>query len=386
MVGALASVVVVAYTHSVPIFWLWMLLGIFLCGVLVYRFLYLERVKKIKMVAATCVAIVVIPMVFWVFGTGGIASIKNAVWQVTFEAFARTSPLAVFGVPVVPALPSVILGTPMLPVTPSTSMQPVVAVEPIPMMQNMLDNAHFSEYLFNVIGVFIFFAIALIGVLYIVSRRHGNLYSFTLGVGGICTAILAAFPQLIAKGVIFSDRVCYLGQIIMAIPLAIALILVVRTIPKRVFRLLVMGLAVGSICFLSIIGKPANTDADIISKNQTVRYGFSQKELDAARWAWVNADGAIGLDPLYVCALSFPDLLGEREGDYVESIVPYLKEGDFSGCDCSIILIRNEIVSKPFGWGDGKIYRLTYDPNDVLLEQGWQKIFDNGDVCGYKQY
>jgi hypothetical protein len=214
-------------------------------------------------------------------------------------------------------------------------------------MNNMLDVAHLPEYLFNNTGTFIFFALALIGVLYMVSRKYGNLYSFALGVGGIITAIFSFFPQQIFKGMLFTDRGCYLGQIIMAIPLAISLVLIVKMIPKRIFRLLAMGLAVGSICFLSIIGSPANTDAGIISKNQIVRYGFSQKELDAARWAWGKMDGTIGLDPQYTCALLFPDLLGMGSQSRVKSIVSYLTDGDFSKCDCELVLIRKGIVNKP---------------------------------------
>jgi len=373
-ISALCFVTVATYTHPIPVLWLCALLGIFVFGMLVYRYLYKQDVGSIKKVIGSSVLVVAIPVVSWLFVTGGYASVLAGIRAVGFMYYINglsvSNPVESVAHAVVP------------PVIPT---QPVV-VSNVPLMQNMLGGAHTPEYLLNIMGVLVFFAVALVGVLYMVSKRRGNLYSFVLGVFGVCTTAIAIFPDMVVKGVFFSDRWCYLGQIIMAIPLAISLILIVRAIPKSIYKMVVMGVIVFIICFLSIGGKPANSDSDFMSKNQIVRLGFNQEELDAAKWAWENSSGElICLDSYYACVMASPNLVARREGEYVKPLTPYLSKGDFSKCDCKLVLIRKEIVDNPFGWGDGKIYRLFYDPNDVLIKQGWNKVFDNGEVCGYER-
>jgi hypothetical protein len=374
--GGIAALVVVVYGHPLPILWLWILLAAFGVSFIVHHYLYQRHVKLPKRAVGFMAGLIVLPLALW----SVVSTTRDTIMSGLRQIAAILLPQPAQSVQVAVAKPISSDLSPMaVPAHPADG-------TPTDLMQNMLDKAHFPEFFLNSAGVLVFFVVAFVGVLYLASKRRGSIYGFTFAAAATCIVLLAALPARIFSGMIFSDRWMYMGQITMAVPLAIALVVAVNGIRQWFLRSALAGLAVAIICFLSIIGLPANTDSRSISQNQIVRYGFSQGELDAARWAWYNRHGTIGIDPQYQYAFFYPDLIGEGSpAGYLERITPYLEKGDFAGCNCSIILIRKEIVDEPFGWGDNRIYKLTYDPALVLAEQGWNEVYDNGEVYGFER-
>jgi len=77
-----------------------------------------------------------------------------------------------------------------------------------------------GEQLFNNLGMFLFFAFSFIGVFYMISRR-GSSSSFTMAWVGVAPLAIGFF-SLISGHSVIEHRWWYFAQILLAIPLAVA--------------------------------------------------------------------------------------------------------------------------------------------------------------------
>lgn len=55
----------------------------------------------------------------------------------------------------------------------------------------------------------------------------------------------------------------------------------------------------------------------------------------------------------------------------------------FNGCEDKVILVREEVMQYPFKPASVGIYRLSYDPQQTLTEQGWSKVYECSSVSGF---
>jgi hypothetical protein len=185
------------------------------------------------------------------------------------------------------------------------------------------------------------------------------------------------FPMLFGMSVI-EHRWWYFAQILLALPLAF----VVMGAAK--IKLWVAGLLVAIMAFLSIVGLPVNMDNHTFSQNQLVRYALTQPEIDALHDIdRLYPKGNIATDAFYATSavhmLSY-NIVSNR----IVPITDGLLSGDFSG-DYNIILIRQEILDHSIADGGGVIYRINYDPGEVLGKQGFVEVYNNGAVRAYER-
>jgi hypothetical protein len=146
-----------------------------------------------------------------------------------------------------------------------------------------------------------------------------------------------------------------------------------------------MAISVFLLAFLMIMGLPANMDNHTFSHNQLVRYAFTTSELQAMQTVSASYDGIIGVDGYYTTAGSTPGLLSNPKSK-LEDISPCLLAIDFKTCHCDMFLIRDEVVIHPIGTGGGTIFRLNYDPRQLLAEQRFSKVYDCGSVSSFAPY
>jgi len=122
-------------------------------------------------------------------------------------------------------------------------------------------------------------------------------------------------------------------------------------------------------------------DNRTFSPNQVVRYALTSGEIEAVGEVMEQYEGDVGVDGYYgLTRIIYPEY-AER----IISITERILDASFDECDVDIILIRDEIVNQPIGKGDGKIYRLNYDPIQLLLGQGWSIIYESDEVVGLKK-
>lgn len=241
----------------------------------------------------------------------------------------------------------------------------------------MISGAPLRETLFNCSGMFVFFALSLVGAFWMLRGRTGD-YSWFLAILGLLVLGLGFIPMILGASLL-EHRWWLFAEVLLSIPLAVGLVMICGKAGR--FGVLVMVVVVGLLSFLNLVGLPANMDNDSFSRNQLVRYGFTEAELEALG-ELSGQYQMVGVDELYTLACHTPGLVEDSYGR-VWNITPRLLDGTVADCDVDVVLIRREVVDRPIGAGYGAIYRLSYDPNRVLVEAGWQLVYDSGAVRGF---
>jgi len=232
--------------------------------------------------------------------------------------------------------------------------------------------ASWGEQMFNYMGMFLFFALAIMGCFVAFSKRLLTQQR----AGYILAAFLVLviiFLGLILQGVIIVGRWCYLAQVILAIPLGIALIWMVGHSWKRLAAVSILVLC---LVFMMVVSPQANMDNRIFGSNTIVRSAFTEEEIEAMDDAIELWDGDIGVDAMYYSMrFRYP----ERLVDISECIA----EADFAECRGMLVLLRDDIATNPCKIGEISPQRLIYNPRDTLIVQGFTKTYDWGTVSGY---
>ncbi len=346
-------------THAIAALWLSILLFASWLGFVVYNKLFKKRLATLVPLAIALLFTVSM-FGYWTFGPGGHMRTLARLVGIGFEPGSGVT----LTYPVAQAPPEL---------TPAAS----AAWE-------TLSGAPSAEFLFNSSGMFLFFAISFIGCFYMLSRRVGNPYAFFLAIAGVLILSIGYFPMLMGLSVI-EHRWWYMAQILLSIPLAVAFYLLSGLSKKRYLKAGLMAISVFVLAFLMIMGLPSNMDNRTFSQNQLARYALTTSELQAMDTVSANYEGIIGTDGYYKYASSYTPELSPTIKNRLESISPCLLANNFTQCSCRMILIRDEIVVHPIGTGQGTIYRLNYDPRQVLTKQGVNKVYDCNSVSGFSR-
>ena len=239
------------------------------------------------------------------------------------------------------------------------------------------------EQIFNNVGMFLFFSLSFVGIFYMISKK-GNSFSFAEALVGF-TPLALGFFSLVTEHSIIEHRWWYFSQILLAIPLGVVIMLIGMWKTKNSrFIPLFSFIFVTSLAFLMIMSPTANMDNHIFSPNTGIRYTFTESEIDAASFFAQNSVGKISSDYIYATNPSSSIFVNNYNISYeqIVSLDDSLYSGNFIH-DNSIKIIRREIINKPLRLGSG-IYRINYDPNIVLSNSGFNKIYDNYGVTAYK--
>lgn len=240
-----------------------------------------------------------------------------------------------------------------------------------------------SEQIFNQLGMFLFFSISFLGCFCMISRKYGNFSTLNIAVVGL-TPLAIGFFSLIFGYFIIPERWWYFSQILLAIPTAIAFILLCSKIKNRSIKPIFLFFLTIFISFLMIMSPVANLDNHTFSPNTGIRLALTESEITtAAFFVEKSADTTISSDDDYFTSQSSSILLNYYNVNH-SKIIPLensllTRKFDDAG---SIIVIREEIVNKPFRLS-GQPFKLNYDPKQVLEEQDYSRIYDCTSVSGF---
>jgi len=379
--------VALVLTHSIAALWLAILLFAFWLGFLFYSKFFKEKLAVLPLLAVALIFTIAM-LSWWTFGTGHIGTL-GALARSGFEpaeglTYAPgTAPLEVIPPEVTPP-PGV---TPPPEVTPTPEVTPPPEVTPA--AWETLSGAPF-EFMFNSLGMLLFFAVSFIGGFYMLSKRFSNPYAFFIAIAGILILAIGFFPMLTGRSVI-EHRWWYMAEILVSIPLAVAFFLLSGLFKKRHLKASLVIVLVFILAFLSIIGLQSNQTQRTFSQNQITRFAITTAESQALQTAGINYDGKLGIDSYYTIRIRLtPEMLTDwlEEGvlplkGRFDDIHSSLLTKNFSQYSDDMLLIREEIVDHPFGTGSGCYYKLNYDPRQYLAEQGFNKVYDCGSVSGF---
>jgi hypothetical protein len=240
----------------------------------------------------------------------------------------------------------------------------------------------FGEQLFINLGMFLFFAISFIGIFCMISRK-GSCSSFAMAWIGI-TPLAIGFFSLISGHSVIESRWWYFSQILLSIPLAVAICIVStwKTENPRASYCFVFGF-VALLSFLMIMSPTANVDNHILSPITGTTAAYTQSEMIASEFFAKNTMDTISSDRNYCTNPSssvFSHLYGinsERLHCLDDSLVfdEYIHDG-------SMKIIRSKWFREPFKRG-GFSFHIRQDLNEHMSNLGFNKVYNNPMMSGY---
>ena len=231
-----------------------------------------------------------------------------------------------------------------------------------------------GEQLFNNLGMFLFFAFSFIGVFYMISRR-GSGSSFAMAWVGMAPLAIG-FISLISGLGLIEQRWWYFAQILLSIPLAVAIYIVGTWKSKRPLHLysFVFGFVV-LLSILMITSPPANVDNLSFSPNSHMRFSLTDAELESFKTLTEKWNGPIKTDEYFAGTQKF-------QNPQVSAFCQEIYSEDYLSLKESIVVIREAVVGRPFKIFSS-IYKLDYDLNEKLDGLRFSRIYDSNAVSGY---
>ena len=220
--------------------------------------------------------------------------------------------------------------------------------------------------------MFLFFAASLVGCLYMVHKKFGSNHRFLMALGGVIVLVISSIAAITGLGVIV-ERWWYFSQILLALPVAVAFFLFCGLVKNKVGKTLLLATLTFSLSFLMIMSPTANLDNPTFSPNTQVRFALTESELQAVERVSNMWNNTIGVDGYYseLRWSSYPVKQINREIAYV----------NYTNCQDMFVLIREEIVNHPLLLS--YVYKLDYDPQDVLTALTFSRVYDCGSVSGF---
>jgi hypothetical protein len=245
----------------------------------------------------------------------------------------------------------------------------------LPQSADYMSTIPFWEYLLRTVTEPVFWALSFVGCLAYFSRRFGNKHGFVLAISGMAVLVIGVFSVPASLGVL-PGRWQYVSIFLLAIPAAMGLLMVAGTRAHVLQKAAVLAVIVVGLTFISIASPMANMDHPITSKNTTVRYAYTESELSAANTIASTWATAVASDGYYSDLFPPPGTAGVNP-----SLSTNLVNRDFTNREDQLVVIRQEIVEKPFYLPE--VYKLDYDPKDVLREEGFSQVYDCGTVSAF---
>ena len=236
-----------------------------------------------------------------------------------------------------------------------------------------------EEQLMNNLGMLLFFSTSILGFLYMISRKLMDSRSFAFAMIGIFPLIIS-FATISTGHSIIEERWWSLAQLLLCLPFGLSIALIVSRIGRRRISFLGIMAYVVFLAFLMIVSPQANLDNQHFSPNSSVRFGFKVSEIEAAGFVAQNYDGLIssdfdfGTNPSSSIFLNYYAISKDR----IVSMDNSLLKGEFHR-DGVLKVVREEICTHPFRVFGG-VYKLTYNPNDLMYSAMFDRVFDSQSV------
>jgi hypothetical protein len=364
--------IVAILTHPIGTVSLAMLLFLIWLGFKIYKWLRYQVAVTARVFLIAFILFTVATLSYWTFASGHMTTLTNLVSTgFSGEFFGIPPPEEAVSVPEVVSPP----GEEVLP--PGEVVSPPEEVVPMSTAVAQYRDSLPAERLFNNLGFFLFCAFVFIGAFAMLSRGMRNRYGFALVIAGLIVLALDFFGIVTHRGFL-TDRWSYFSQILLAIPVGIALLWLGSLSVRKIVGACLIGIIAFALSFLMVVSPQANLDNRTFAPNTIVRYAFTQSELQAAETVSNIWSGKIGSD-WYLQDMGFLPVLPNE----IEDIGEQIYRRDFSQLGGTFILLREEIVQHPFQIASQSLYRLDYDPGQTLAEQGFSKVYDCGSVSGF---
>lgn len=235
-----------------------------------------------------------------------------------------------------------------------------------------ISNVNMFEHLLNNMGMLFFLFFALIGVFYMVSNIRDK-SMFTYALIALIPLLLAFFPFILGQRFI-SNRWYFLAQILLSIPLSIAIMYIVQSFNKKGARILFLIVGISLMALFSIMSSVASIDVQFFSNETSERYALTDSELSTFKLADGISESRIYSDRYYYSRMN---LLG-YDGADIATLVPsssYIRDAE------GMILIRWETIQHPSILGSNQITPSSVEM--LLFDSKCAKVIDGSSVDAF---
>jgi hypothetical protein len=247
-----------------------------------------------------------------------------------------------------------------------------IAITPLP-----------GEYIFSILGENLFLIISLIGIFYMISKK-GSRSTFCIAlvsVSVLCLPFIAYFTQ----SEIISDRWLYIAQILLSLPLALALFLVgTWKIKKPVYIYLFFCIFIVTLSFLTFMSPTGNNDSHTLTPSLgTISNFYTQSEISGSDFFAKNSVGVLSSDFNYAYNPSssiFENMYGINR-ERLKMLDLEMSSGEFIH-DGSIKILRSRQITNLQRTGEFSS-TIRPDIDTYLVNSGFDKIYDNSVMTGY---
>lgn len=248
-------------------------------------------------------------------------------------------------------------------------------IKPSPVLDDYV-SSYLLEHLFNNFGMFLFFALSIIGIFYMISRRGSNM-TFAMAWMGL-TPLIISFISLVSGSTVVENRWWYLAQVLLSIPLALALLLIGRwqfKKPSNIYSFTFLIVAI--LCFISIMSPSANFENHTFSPNTSYTSALTESEIHSIATIGNIYSGSIGTEKYVAEAGSFVS------GDVrLVGIDGRISSGNYSELNLQNVLIRSELIENPVKLFQTP-YRLDYDVEHRLYQSDYCKTYNTNSIAVY---
>ena len=234
-----------------------------------------------------------------------------------------------------------------------------------------------GEYVFSLLGQYLFITLSLVGILYMVSRK-GNISTFSLAllsVTPLCITFIANFTH----SDIIPFRWLYIAQILLSIPLALALYSVgVWKMKKPIYiHFFFFGFIV-VFSFLMLMGPGGNNDNYTFTPTSQESIFYTQSEMTGSDFVAKKSIGGISSDDFEANIILDGYHINEERWVPLKTA---LNSGIFNH-DGSVKIFRSRFIvqSQRMGQFSPKI---GPDLNFYMSKSGFDKIYDNTAMTSY---
>ncbi|MFC1871160.1 hypothetical protein ACFLYF_01980 [Chloroflexota bacterium] len=231
-----------------------------------------------------------------------------------------------------------------------------------------------GELLLTRSGMLIFYFLAIVGILAILSRWFRNQVRLSFTLAAIAISIIAFAGGALGLSRFLPDRFLAYSQILLCIPVAVGLIFLSHTFKSRLWKYAVIVVVVLPLSFLMITSPTADKESPIYSQNTAHRTSYTQSEVQAAETMSRVYEGSVNTDSSYKSLLNTTTLIAT-------GITTYLIEKDFTEVNNLVMIRRYSVEHVVFGGGG--IIKLDYNPKELLEEQGFSQIYESGTVSAF---
>lgn len=247
---------------------------------------------------------------------------------------------------------------------------------------SQLTNVSSLEVIYATIGQNIFLTISLIGILYMISRR-GNSSTFSLAILS-CIPLSISFIAYIYNSEIIGYRWVYISEILMSIPLALALYVVSSVkLKKPIFKQMFFFGFIVILGFFMIMGAYGNDDNHFLIPNLGRSNFYTQAEITGSKFFADKSTGLISSDITYAYNPSssvFEHVYGINREKL--AILDLKVISNIVSHDDSLKIIRTRYISDIQTKSE---FPSNTQPDDYIyiFNSNFNKIYENPTVFGY---